>query len=241
MTYNSVLKTYSEVAEAKRLLEALNLFRHHDSSKSWDTYKMIEIMNKSDKNSFILDVGCNDSPILPLLKRLNFSNLYGCDLVLKPRYNWNFMNIIYSCYRREYKPIVEMHSDRCFNLSTQSLEETGYQEDMFDYVTSLSVIEHGVDINKYFLEMSRILKKGGCLLTSTDYWPEKIINTKHVLSRGAPDNIFDRIEIEDAIEIGGKYGLRLIEPIDYTHANKVVRWKETGLDYTFIFFAMRKE
>ena len=71
------------------------------------------------------------------------------------------------------------------NLSTlqlQSLEETNYQSNIFDFVTSLSVIEHGVDIHKYFMEMNRILKKGGLLLTSTDYWLEKTINTKCVLS-----------------------------------------------------------
>ena len=52
--------------------------------------------------------------------------------------------------------------------------------------------------------------KVGLLLTSTDYWPEKITNTKHVLSRGAPDKVFDRKEIEDAIAIGEKSALKLI-------------------------------
>ena len=241
MTYNSVLKTASEIAEAKRHLKALKLFPHHVFSKSWDTYKMIEIIKKSDKNSFILDVGCNNSPILPMLKKLSFTNLYGCDLVLKPKYNYNFMNILYSFYRRGYKPILEMYSDNHFNLSVQSLQETNYKNEIFDYVTSLSVIEHGVDIDKYFTEMSRILKKGGSLLTSTDYWPEKIINTKKVYSRTGPDNIFDRNDIEHVIEIGDKYGLKLIEPIDYTHADKVVHWDEIGLDFTFIFFAMKKQ
>jgi hypothetical protein len=53
------------------------------------------------------------------------------------------------------------------------------------------------------------------------------------------DNVFDRNEIEDAIVIGEKSGL-LIEPIDYTCRDKVVHWDQTGLDYTFIFFAMKK-
>ena len=89
-----------------------------------------------------------------------------------------------------------MHNDKHLKLSIQSLEETNYQSNTFDFVTSLSVIEHGVDIHKYFMEMNRILKKGGLLLTSTDYWLEKTINTKCVLSKGTPDKIFDRSEIE---------------------------------------------
>lgn len=237
---NSVLKTSSQVTEAKNNLKALDLFFHHDPSKSWDTYKMIEIMSKANRNSFILDVGCNDSPILPMLKRLGFENLYGCDLVLKPKYKLNFMNTLYSLYNREYKPIIDMHNDKPLNLSIQNLEATSYQDNIFDFITSLSVIEHGVDIQKYFIEMNRILKKGGFLLTSTDYWPEKTINTKYVLSSVTPDKVFDKNEIKNAIAIGEKAGLKLIEPMDYEHMDKVVHWKKTGLDYTFIFFAMKK-
>ena len=88
--------------------------------------------------------------------------------------------------------------------------------------------------------MSRILKRHGYLLTSTDYWPEKIFNGKNVLSKGPPDNIFSRVEIENAIRLAEKSGLRLIEPIDFEYEDKVVHWNETGLDYTFIFFAMKK-
>jgi len=201
---------------------------------------MIEIISKADRDSFILDVGCNDSPILPMLKKLGFKNIYGCDLVLKPKYKRNFMNKVYSLYRREYKWIIDMHTDMPSNLSIQNLEETNYQSNMFDFVTSLSVIEHGVNIQKYFIEMNRILKKGGLLLTSTDYWPEKTTNTKCVLSKGTPDKVFDRNEINDTIMTGEKCGLKLTEPIDYTHADKVVHWKATGLNYTFIFFAMKK-
>ena len=88
-------------------------------------------------------------------------NLYGCDLVLQPRYKRNFMNIIYSLYKREYKPVVEMHNDKHLKLSIQSLEETNYQSNTFDFVTSLSVIEHGVDIHKYL---------GYCDITSLVYY-----------------------------------------------------------------------
>lgn len=239
--YNSVLKMVSQVAEARKNLKALNLFPHYDPYKSWDTYKMIEIMKEMDKNSYILDIGCNDSPILPMLKKLGFSNLYGCDLLLKPRYNHYWLNIAYSFFKRGYKPILDMYGDNSFKLSVQNLQETSYQNNIFDYITSLSVIEHGIDPDKYFMEMSRILKNGGLLLTSTDYWPEKIINTKKVFSRDTPDNIFDRIEIDNLIKIGEKYGLILIEPIDYTYVDKVVHWKTIGLDYSFIFFALKKQ
>src|SRR5206468_3990846 len=83
MIYNSVLKNLSEVNYAIDRLDALGVFAHPDKVKSWDTYKMVDIINKADRSSFILDVGCNGSPILSILKRLGFQNLYGCDLFLK--------------------------------------------------------------------------------------------------------------------------------------------------------------
>ena len=148
MLCNSVLKTTSQVTEAKLRLKGLKLFLPHDTIKAWDTYKIIEIINNADRESFILDVGCNDSPVLPMLKRLGFRNLYGCDLVLRPKYKYNFMNTAYSFYKRDYKPIVDMLDDKSLKLSIQNLEATHYIENTFDFVTSLSVIEHGVDIQK---------------------------------------------------------------------------------------------
>jgi SAM-dependent methyltransferase len=238
MHYNSVLKNTFEVEEAERGLYGLKLFRHHSPCKSWDTYKMIKIINDANRECLVLDVGCYESPILPMLKRLGFIHLYGCDLTLNVEHN---LNNIGSEFHSEYKPIVEMYRDKSYKLTIQNLEETTYSDQMFDYVTSLSVIEHGVNIEKYFREMSRVLKTDGYLLTSTDYWPDKIVNKKKVLSRGPPDNIFSRDEIEKAVYIAEKSGLRLIEPIDFEYGNKVVHWNEIDLDYTFIFFAMRKE
>jgi hypothetical protein len=57
------------------------------------------------------------------------------------------------------------------------------------------------------------------------------MNTECVFSRGTPYKVFDRNEIEDAIAIGEKSGLKLIESINYAYLNKVVHWKKTGLDY----------
>jgi len=238
MTYNSVLKNLSEVNYAINNLHSLGLFAHPDKVKSWDTYKMVKIISEGDRSSFILDVGCNGSPILSILKRLGFKNLYGCDLFLK-KIPSTLTEIVYPLYR----PIIEMYEDKTFNISIQNLEETNFKDKMFDYITSLSVIEHGVNIRNYFKEMNRIMKKGGILLTSTDYWPDKILNiikTKHN-PRDDPDNVFSKEEIEkDVLKAAELNGLILTEPIDFSFEDKVVHYNVTGLDYTFIFFALKK-
>jgi SAM-dependent methyltransferase len=248
LPYNSVLKNIFEVIEAKQALQELRLFQHHCPNKSWDTYKMIKIISGAKRESFVLDVGCYESPILPMLKRLGFINLYGCDLVLKsadrnPTFFTNANNNNSSSfeYHEDYEPIAEMYSDKSYQLSIRNIENTNYRDQMFEYVTSLSVIEHGVNIEKYFREMSRIIKSNGYLLTSTDYWPHKLVNNKNVISKITPDNIFSRDEIENLVAIAEKSGLKLIEPIDFEYKEKVVRWDAIGLDFTFIFFAMRKE
>ena len=202
---------------------------------------MIKIISGAKRESFVLDVGCYESPILPMLKRLGFFNLYGCDLVLKSDSNSKLTNMSSFVYHKDYEPIAEMYNDKSYQLSIRNLEDTNYSDQMFDYVTSLSVIEHGINIEKYFREMSRIIKNNGYLLTSTDYWPDKLVNNKNVLSKGTPDNIFSRDEIENLVTIAEKNGLKLIEPIDFEYKDKVVRWNSIGLDFTFIFFAMRKE
>jgi len=229
------------VTEAERGLQKLKLFRHHSQIKSWDTYKMIKMISGTNRESFVLDVGCYESPILPMLKRLGFINLYGCDLVLNSDHNQTFTNSSSLEYHEDYKPIIEMYNDKSYQLSIRNIEDTNYSDQMFDYVTSLSVIEHGVNIEKYFREMSRIIKSNGYLFTSTDYWPDKLFNNKNVLSKGTPDNIFSRDEIEKLVEIADKNGLKLIEPIDFEYKDKVVRWNSINLDFTFIFFAMRKD
>ena len=202
---------------------------------------MIKIISGAKRESFVLDVGCYESPILPMLKRLGFFNLYGCDLVLKSDSNSELTDMSSLVYHEDYEPIAEMYNDKSYQLSIRNLEDTNYSDQMFDYVTSLSVIEHGINIEKYFREMSRIIKNNGYLLTSTDYWPDKLVNNKNVLSKGTPDNIFSRDEIENLVAIAEKSGLKLIEPIDFEYKDKVVRWNSIGLDFTFIFFAMRKE
>jgi len=198
MKYNSVLKNMLEVDEAINYLDSLHLFPHQDRSKSWDISKIIHILNKADKGSFILDVGCNTCPILAMLSKIGFKELYGCDLYLSS----------------SSKSQSEINEFKKYNLSIQNLEDTNYRNNMFDYITSLSVIEHSINIEKYFKEMNRILKKGGMLLTSTDYWQNKI-STKNSCLFGMPDIIFSRDEINNIINIAKKMVLNSLNPRFY--------------------------
>jgi len=245
MKLNAVLKSWSEVTEAIKNLNSLNLPPHPDTVKSWDTWKIINFINKNGKkDSNILDVGCNGSPVLPILRQLGFTNLNGCDVDLNIRKRRLLKRIKNRLSGEDPdKLLSEMleNSDKFYHLTIQDLEKTKYETNMFDFVSSLSVIEHGVNIRNYFSEMSRILKSGGFLLTSTDYWPKKIETASNVYNRSAGDIIFDRNEIEEAVDIAQKSGLELYEPIEFNYRDKVVKWKKTKREYTFLFFGLRKK
>ncbi len=87
------------------------------------------------------------------------------------------------------------------------LTGTPYADSSFDAITCLSVIEHGVPLSDYFREMFRLLKPGGLLITSTDYWPTPI-DTRGQIAHGSPIKIFSRAEVEAALEIAKSSGLQ---------------------------------
>lgn len=93
----------------------------------------------------MLDAGAEMySCILPWLCLYKFRRVEGINLVFK------------GVTRRG--PITYKYGD---------ITHTEYDTATFDAITCLSVVEHGVDLNTYFREMSRILKPGGILITST--------------------------------------------------------------------------
>jgi len=219
---NSVLKTEQEVEESIQNLKKLKLRPHNDRPKNWDCYRAFSfILKHGTEESKILDVGSADyGVILPWLELYGFSNLYGCDISFEKDFQKGRI--------RYYK---------------QDLQKTNFSSNFFDFIISISVIEHGVKIDTYLKEMSRLLKKGGYLLTSTDYWPDPI-DTKGLYPYGkelGEMKVFMREDIEELVRNAHEYGMELIEPINFSYRDKVVYWKRTDKRFTFIFFVFRKK
>jgi len=103
----------------------------------------------------------------------------------------------------------------------------------------LSVVEHGVDLGAWLTEMSRILKPGGILFTSTDYW-ETSIDTRGQSAYGVPVRIFSRADVQGLLETAEDADLRPTGPLSFACKDRVVRWQKVSLDFTFISFALRK-
>jgi SAM-dependent methyltransferase len=103
----------------------------------------------------------------------------------------------------------------------------------------MSVIEHGVPIRAYFREMFRILKPGGILITSTDYFPTPI-DTTGKTAHGAAIKIFSKSEIEGMLAVACECGFKPTGTIDLECAERAVRWEQVDLDFTFVIFTLRK-
>ena len=178
---SSLLVSKDEVLSSIEELENLGLDPHHDLNKCWDclkSYKNIISENESKTNIRILDAGSGARPvILRWLKRTTKFELYACDYVAKD-----------SAYMIE--------NNITFNQC--DISQTPYSDYYFDSIYSISVIEHGVDLNDFFTEMYRILKSNGTLHISTDYWPIKMnTNSKYPYGKERPPmNVFSRNELK---------------------------------------------
>lgn len=216
---NAALKSDSEVNESLDRQFSLGLAPHPDRPKNWDAFRAFSIIiTRGTRNASVLDMGCaHYGRILPWLHLNGFRNLYGCD---------HSFSRAFSLGRIRYHPY--------------DLQKTGYPSAQFDFITCLSVIEHGVDANKYFREASRLLRPGGILLTSTDYWCEPVLsNLPFDETYKADITIFSAKDIESLVDTATRHGFAPIEQIDYDCEEKVVRWKRMNLDFTFLFLAMR--
>ena len=213
-----------ECDAATAVVECAGLPSHHDAQKNWDTFKCIAyIAAMGDLEGPILDAGTGVRVVAPRwLHQLGYRNLYGCDL--KPTV---------------VKPAYAALGIKC---SAQELTGTNYEDAFFQAVTCISVIEHGVPLGPFAREMSRILRPGGLLLISTDYWAE-YIDCSGIYPYGvdAPEmKILTPPDIESFVADAAAAGLDLCEPLQLQTKDKAIHWDRTDRDYTFMFLAFRK-
>lgn len=217
--HNAVLKSATEWKEAVKQAEKLGLPLHFDSPKNWDSLAALDcVLQTTGPESRILDAGAElYSVILPWLALYGYSNLTGINLVFSQPFRIG--------------PILYEYGD---------ITKTRFADDSFDVVTCLSVIEHGIELGDYFREMSRILKPGGLLITSTDYYQDPI-DTKGKIAFGFPFRVFSRKEIKEGLDTARKFGLKETGELDLECREKAIRWEKMDLEYTYLIFTLKKD
>ena len=210
------LKYGYEWKKATKTINKIGLNSYSLQYKNWDSLAMLSIiLNNVSKDAYILDAGGElISTILPWLSFYGYKNLMCINLDI---------------HASNLGPI---------KYSVGDITNTTFSDNTFDVIICQSVVEHGVDLEKYFKECNRILKRGGILITSTDYWKKKI-NTNGIMAYGSEVNIFSAKEINNILTIAKKHNFKLLEKLDFQCKEKVVKWKK--LSYTFIYFTLKKQ
>lgn len=215
---NGVLQSRTEWEAATENAKRLGVPRHRAPEKNWDHLAAVStILTHTEPTARILDAGAElYSNVLPALFTYGYRELCGINLAFT------------ELARRG--PIRYVPGD---------ITRAPFADASFDAMTCMSVIEHGVPLDAYFREMHRLLKPGGLLITSTDYFPTPV-DTRGLTAYGSPIKIFSKPEIESAISLAESLGFQLTSNLDFECREKAVKWEEYGLEYTFLIFTLRK-
>lgn len=215
---NTVLQTSADVDRAVHEVAGCGLGPHADRPKNWDRLVALgAILERFPRDAAVLDAGSTQkSKLLPWLYLYGYRRLHGVDLT--------------------YEEPIRLGSIR---YERMDLTRTTFPDGSFDAIACLSVIEHGVPLDAYFREAARLLRPGGLLITSTDFWCSPV-DTGGQEAYGVPIKIFTPAEIEVCIGLAADVGLRPTGALALHCAERVVRWTRVGLDYTFVNFVLEK-
>jgi SAM-dependent methyltransferase len=215
---NSALKTAAAAADCYRQAREAGLRPHPDPPKNWDSLAALHrVLVNGRKQARILDAGG---------ERYSRIGEWLC------QYGYHDLDVINLAFDRPFRqgPI---------RFSPGDCTATEFDDETFDFITCLSVIEHGVPIPAFLGECHRLLKPGGEVIVSTDYWSEPV-TTAGKEAYGVPVHIFTPDEIRKILVYGRDAGLQPTGDVDLSTQERVVHWDRHDLDYTFIVFSFRK-
>jgi SAM-dependent methyltransferase len=215
---DTALRTDAQVEQAMAEITACGLPPHPDRPKNWDLLIALGlILERTPAKGSVLEMGSTQySKLLPWLYLYGYRSLVGIDLV----YDAPILA----------DPIVYQPMD---------LTATTFPDASFDAIACLSVIEHGVDLATFARESARLLRPGGILVASTDYWQEPV-DTRGQEAYGVPIRILTPADMTGLADAATAAGLRELRPFDPTCDERVVYWERFGLDYTFATVAFER-
>jgi SAM-dependent methyltransferase len=235
-----VLRSQEEILAAQRRAHSLRLCEVPDERKSWDNIYAVEAIRTMGHgaNDPIADLGCRSGITLTWLDQLGYRQLYGCDL------RGPFPPVRSAIARRKPRTAacgIRMYARNRQRMCVAPVEETPFPDGRFAAVTAMSVIEHGVDTTRFFAEAARLLRPGGLLILSTDYWPCKVATQGlrcFPKARGV-DRVYTRRDIEELVAEARRSHLQPREEFDLEAGEPVI--ESDGLRYTFLALSFLRE
>ena len=208
---NGFLKTREEADSCTTYLKDNGLVSHVFTCKDFDIANICKELKDGD----LCDLGSNGSYLLHNAVKLIKGRKCGIDLGVPE-------------YANELKVVEYLQGD---------LMNTPYEDNSFDTLTCLSVIEHEVDYVKLAIECSRLLRKSGSLYITFDYWNPKV-DTTDVGTKlyGLTWNILDNRDVNSLVTALKDEELVLTSDIDWEIKDKVINpqfYSPYGRKYTF--------
>jgi SAM-dependent methyltransferase len=227
---SAVLRSAEELVAAEKRARQLGLCPVPDRRKYWDNLLALDILERSSVNRStpVVDLGCRSGILLTWLHQRGYRQLYGCDM-RRP-----FPPLKSAIQRREWTTLLagaRMHISHVRRMRRASIESTGFPSETFAAALCMSVIEHGVDLRRFFDECSRILRPKGFLVLSTDYWPESV-DLRGLRRFVRPDRIFDRAAAGELCRIAAEAGLHLRDQPSLDAHEPVI--EADGFKFTFL-------
>jgi SAM-dependent methyltransferase len=215
---NRPLQSRAEVDAALAEAAACGLPRHPSDPKNWDLLVALgSILSSTSHRDAVLEMGATHyTKLLPWLYLYGYRHLVGIDLVTPT-------DVVEG-------PIQSYRMD---------LTETRFRDGAFAAIACLSVIEHGVSFDAYLAEAWRLLRPGGVLVTSTDFWCSPL-DVEGKEAYGTPVRIFVPDDIRALEQKARAVGFRLDGSLDLRCAEPVVTWQRVDLSYTFVNVVLRK-
>lgn len=218
--YTGVLRAESEVEEALRRIKALGLDPHQDRPKNWDAFLAFSMVRSDPRPDLaVVDLGTAVyGRVLRWLRAYGVRDLHGCD--------------------RTFARPFRKHG---ISFTPQDIQATDYPTGRFDYATCLSVVEHGVDPVRFFTETARILKPGGKLFVSTDYWCAPIVPAgMYDELYKCPVTIFTEATFQPYLDAARAAGFEVEGALDFRCGAPLVHWKRLDLRFTFLAVTFRR-
>jgi SAM-dependent methyltransferase len=215
---NRPLQSRSEVDAALAEAAACGLPRHPSDPKNWDLMVALgSILATTNQRDAVLEMGATHyTKLLPWLYLYGYRHLVGIDLVTPQDVAEG--------------PLQSYRMD---------LTKTTFRDGAFGAIACLSVIEHGVSFDAYLAEAWRLLRPGGVLVTSTDFWctPLDVAGKE---AYGTPVRIFVPDDIRSLADKARAVGFRLDGSLDLHCTDSVVTWQRVELSYTFVNVVLHK-
>lgn len=212
---NKILQTRKEVDRCTVWLKSNGLISHAFTCKDFDIANICQELKDGD----LLDMGSNGSFLLPNAVKLGIKGRKcGIDLG-NPEY--------------DLEGIEYVKGD---------LMKTPYEDYSFDIITCLSVIEHQVDYSMLAKECNRLLRIGGKLYITFDYWEPKV-DTTGIKLYDLNWNILDKSDAELLVRDLTDNGFKQTSDMDWTTKEAVINpsfCAPYGKSYSFAIMSFTK-